>query len=75
METAFASFASTVGTGMAPAFIATPPPGAVGFAAQFAGPYPETHADAGDQIGSLIDTWMRTGTAVPSGGGSPVPWS
>lgn len=75
METAFATFAATVGTGMAPAFTATPPPGEVGFASQFAGAHPETHADAGDQVGALIDAWMKTGTATPSGGGSPVNWS
>jgi len=75
METAFASFASTVGTGMAPSFTATPPPGEVGFASQFAGTHPETHAAAGAQVASLIDAWMKTGTATPSAGGSPVNWS
>ncbi len=75
METAFAAFATTVGLGMAPAFTAVPPPGAVGFAAQFGGAHPATHADAASAISGIIDTWMRTGTATPSGGGAPVPWS
>ncbi len=66
MELAFAAFAATVAGGMPPT--ATPPAGPVGFASQFAGPKPSTHADAGDQIGTLIDTWMRTGTAA---GGAP----
>jgi len=63
MESAFAAFAATVGGGMA-GWTAVPPPSPVGFAAQFAGPYPETHEDAGDQIGTLIDSWMKTGTAT-----------
>lgn len=75
METAFAAFATTVGAGMLPAFVATPPPAPVGFAAQFAGPKPPTHAAAAAQLKTLIDTWMRTGTATPSGGGAPVNWS
>ncbi len=75
MESAFASFATTVASGMAPAFTGTPPAGPVGFAAQFAGPKPATHADAGVDISDLIDLWMKTGTATPSGGGSPVNWS
>src|SRR5690606_31078956 len=32
MDTAFQAFAVTVGTGMAPAFVAAPPPSPVGFA-------------------------------------------
>ena len=75
MEAAFTSFATTVGTGMAPAFVATPPPGSVGFATLFTPPFPTTHAAAASATASAIDTWMRTGTATPSGGGSPVPWS
>lgn len=75
MESAFASFASTVGSGMAPAFTATPPPAPVGFATQFAGAFPATHAQAGEEIGGLIHTWMVSGSAVPSGGGGPIPWS
>lgn len=75
MESAMAAFAVTVAGGMAPAFTGTPPPDPVGFAAQFAGAKPETHAEAGSQIADLIDVWMKTGTATPSGGGAPVNWS
>ncbi|MEQ9075558.1 MAG: hypothetical protein RLP09_17005 [Sandaracinaceae bacterium] len=74
METAFASFAVTIGGGMA-GFVPTPPAGPVGFATQFAGPKPATHAAAAGAVAALIDTWMRTGTATPSGGGAPVSWS
>lgn len=74
MESAFSAFAASVGLGMAPAFVATPPPGPVGFAAQFL-VQPPTHAAAATAIAGLIDVWMRTGTATPSGGGPPVPWS
>jgi len=75
MESAFTAFAVTVGGGMAPAFVAVPPPSPVGFAAQFAGAHPATHAAAAAALRLMIDTWMRTGTATPSGGGAPVPWS
>jgi len=74
METAFAAFATTVGAGMAPAFVATPPPGPVGFASQFLS-FPPTHAAAAAAVSGIIDAWMRTGTATPSGGGAPVGWS
>jgi hypothetical protein len=74
MESAFAAFAATVGTGMAPAFVATPPAGQVGFATQFLA-QPATHALAAAAISGLIDTWMKTGSATPSGGGAPVPWT
>jgi len=75
METAFLAFATTVGGGMAPGFVATPPPAPIGFATQFAGPHPATHAEAAQAIADLVDAWMKTGTATPSGGGSPVAWS
>jgi hypothetical protein len=75
MDAAFQAFATTVGTGMAPAFVATPPPSPVGFATLFAPPFPETHAAAAQKYATAIDTWARTGTATPSGGGAPVPWS
>ncbi len=68
MELAFTAFGAAIAAGMPPG--ATAPPGPVGFAAQFAGPHPTTHADAGDQVGTIIDVWMRTGTANGS-----TPWS
>lgn len=75
METAFKAFATAIGTGMAPAFTATPPAGSVGFAAQFASAFPATHALAATAVAGIIDTWMKTGTATPSAGGSPVAWT
>jgi len=77
MELAFTAFATTVALGMVGAgFTGVPPPGPVGFAAQFAGAKPTTHAQAGQQLGTLIDAWMRTGTAVliapPN---TPVTWT
>jgi hypothetical protein len=75
METAFLTFATAVGLGMA-GYAPVPPPAPIGLPAQFAGPKPPTHADAAQQIGSLIDTWMKTGTAtllVPPF--TVVPWS
>ncbi len=77
LETAFATFAATVGVGMLPLFSATPPPGLVGWLpALQETPFPETHAIAANKYSSLIDTWMRTGTATRTV--SPfdtVPWS
>lgn len=73
MESAFASFAATVAGGMAPAFTATPPPAAVGFADQTE--LIETAEDFGNVYADLIDAWMTTGEAVPSGGGATVEWS
>lgn len=75
METAFAAFAATVGAGMAPAFTATPPPNPVGFAALGAPPFPSDTNSAAEIWKTRIDTWFKTGTATPSGGGSPVNWS
>ena len=75
METAFLTFATTVGGGMAPAFVAVPPPSPVGFAGLFSTPYPSTHSAAATGVKNAIDAWAKTGTATPSGGGSPVNWS
>lgn len=75
METAFLTFATAVGLGMA-GYAPVPPVAPIGFGPQFAGPKPETHADAAQQIATLIDTWMRLGVStllVPPF--TPVPWS
>lgn len=75
MEVSFAQFAVTLGGGMA-GYVATPPPGLVGFATAFAAPVPTTHDEAATRISQLIDTWMRTGLAtlaVPPG--TVVPWA
>ncbi len=75
MESAFAAFGASVALGQSPAFVGVPPAGAVGFAAQFGGPKPETHGAAASAVASLIHAWMQTGTATPSGGGAPINWS
>lgn len=75
METAFAQFALALGGGMA-GYVATPPPGLVGFATAFTGPMPTTQDQAASRFSQLIDTWMRTGLAtlaVPPG--TVVPWA
>lgn len=75
METAFLTFATAVGLGMA-GYAPVPPPAPIGLAVQFAGPKPPTHAAAAQQIGTLIDTWMKTGTAtLLAPPFTVVPWS
>ena len=75
MEAAWAIFAASVGVGMSPSFVPTPPPGLVGFLTLFQSEPPDTHAEAAQRFSSRIDTWIRTGTAVPSGGGGVINWS
>jgi hypothetical protein len=74
VDTAFQTWAASVGAGMAPAFVAVPPPSPPGFAAGL-GTTQASHGAAAAYWSGLIDTWCRTGTATPSGGGSAVPWS
>lgn len=75
MESAFTALGAALGTGMAPAFTATPPPGPVGFATLFIPPFPTTHSAAAQGIADAIHAWITTGTAVPAAGGAAVPWS
>lgn len=75
MDAAFTAAAAALGAGMAPAFTATPPPAPIGWATLLAAPYPETAAAAASKIATAIDTWMKTGSAVPSAGGPAVNWS
>jgi hypothetical protein len=75
MDAAFQAFGAAVGLGMAPAFVAVPPPAPVGFASLFAKPYQTSAAAAAAHLTPAIDAWMRTGTATPAIGGSPIPWS
>jgi hypothetical protein len=75
MEVAFLAFATAVGGGMA-GYTPTPPAAPVGFATEFAAPFPADHGEAASNIASLIDTWMRTGIAtlaVPPN--TVLPWS
>jgi hypothetical protein len=62
-DAAFTTFAATVGTGMLPAFAATPPPAPLGVAAQLAVSQP-THAAGAAAFASLIDVWFKIGTAT-----------
>lgn len=75
MESAFATFAASVGAGMA-GYTPTPPPGSLGFAALMEEPFPETHADAATVWADAIHAWMTTGIgtliAPPN---TVVPWS
>lgn len=76
MESAFAAFATTVASGMAPTFAGVPPAAPVGFAAQFGGPAPETHSEAASAIAGRIDAWMKTGTAtLVAPPNTPTIWS
>lgn len=70
---AFTAWAATIGAGMAPAFVATPPLAPINISSL---PREQTNAAiAAVAWSNLIDTWVRTGMAVPSGGGPSVPWS
>lgn len=72
LETAFTTFGAAVGAGMLPAFVAVPPPLPVGFANLTAA---ETAGEAASNLATIISTWAQTGTATPSVGGAPVPWT
>jgi hypothetical protein len=74
VDAAFIAFAATVGGGMAPGFIATPPATPPGFASGM-GVNAPSHAAAAATWAGRIDTWMRTGTAVPVPPGPAVPWA
>ena len=69
------TFGLTIAAGMAPAFIGIPP--LAPFSATVFPPgilYPDAES-AKSAIGALIYTWFFTGTATPSVGGPPIPWS
>ena len=74
METAFTAYGAAIGGGMAPAFVAVPPAGPVGWASLFENTTDNTSQAAND-VADAVDTWMKTGTATPSAGGAPVNWS
>lgn len=63
IDAAFAAFAVAVGAGMAPAFVAVPPPAPLGVAALLGAPQP-THAGAAALFASTLDAWFRTGSAT-----------
>lgn len=64
MDLAFTAAAATIGTGMAPAFTAVPPPTPIGWLTLLALPYPTTAAAAAAEIAAAIHAWMLTGTAT-----------
>ena len=75
MDSAFLAFAAQLGAGMAPAYVATPPTSPPGFASVFAQPAPSTRAEGIERIASLLDTWLRTGTAMLAAPpNTVVPW-
>ena len=69
------AFGGLIAVGMAPLFIGIPP--VVPFSAMVLPPgvlYPDAES-AKSAIGALIYAWFATGTATPSVGGPPIPWS
>lgn len=74
VDAAFATLAATIGSGMAPAFVATPPAGNPGFASNIT-TTEASHALAAASWAERIDAWLKTGTATPAGGGAAVPWA
>lgn len=62
VDAAFAAFAATVGAGMAPAFVATPPPAPLGVIALLGAPAP-SHPAAAAGFAAHIDGWFKSGTA------------
>lgn len=75
VDAAFSAFALTLGLGMAPLYTATPPPAPLGVATLLAASQP-THAAAAAAFASLVDTWIRTGTAtLVAPPNTVVPWT
>jgi hypothetical protein len=69
--TAMMSFATLVGAGMAPAFVAVPPTSPLNITLS---ENDDTDKAVGD-LATAVDSWLKTGTATPAAGGPPVPWS
>lgn len=76
LEIGMNAYATALAVGMAPVFVAIPPPAPLVLTSAFAIGLAEGSAvDVANSMASLIDVWMKTGTATPSVGGSPIPWS
>ena len=80
-DAALLAYATSLAAGMAPAFVgappvltltATPPTLAIIIAAGLAG---ASSSEQAALMATWINTWFKTGTAVPSAGGPPVPWT
>jgi len=74
VDAAFQAWAASLGAGMAPGFVAVPPPSPPGFPSGLAAAQ-ASHSAAAAYWAGLIDAWCRTGTATPAGGGAPVLWA
>ena len=72
-DTAMASFAAELGTGMT-GFTATPPPAPLG-SSSLLSTTQATHGAAAAAWKTKIDAWMKTGTATPIPSGTTVNWS
>jgi hypothetical protein len=69
------TFGTTIAAGMAPTFIGVPPLAPFSMTVFPPGiTYPDAES-AKSAIGALIYAWFFSGTATPSVGGSPIPWS
>lgn len=74
-DAAFTAFATTVAGGQLPTFTGVPPPAPLNVASLLALTQP-THAAAAAAFASLIDTWMKTGTAtLVAPPNTLVPWT
>jgi len=72
----FTAYALSLGGGMTGAgFVGTPPPLPIDFTTFLALPLDGPLSTKISVMASTIDTWFRTGTAVPSGGGAVIIWS
>jgi hypothetical protein len=76
LPTSFTVYATTLAVGMAPTYVGTPPPAPIILTPAFTiGSAGGSAADVIQQLVLIIDLWFRTGTATPSAGGAPIPWS
>lgn len=73
---AFTNYATLLASGMLPTFVATPPPISIDFTSVYAlGFGGGSSKSVASLMSTIIDTWFKTGTAIPSGGGSVITWS
>jgi len=73
---AFTAYAVALGLGMAPLFIAVPPPVPIIIAPVIPiGLGGDSAAVCATALGTIIHLWFKTGTATSAAGGSPIPWS
>jgi hypothetical protein len=78
ISAAMAAYSITIAGGMLPAFVGVPPVQPIGNLIQpvFAlGMASRPSAEILSAMSKIIHSWFKTGTATPSGGGSPIPWS